>query len=581
MALYAADHGAPSVDWTNHPAVAFECLDDAIKPFRDDPHKVDEVLTLLSFEIYNVGMSLQKPTGPIWQKWTRFLQQSHYLPISEEVRLHLNAIDLPMDQLLMPSSAIFATAIMDLRQVARSPELFEEETTKLLLEIKDWLLKCACHDSADADGSLLHEMRAIIVQQPRVDRSKKSNYRLQRSERITGGSGIWPDLTRTLTALRPSSEEEWSSEDDKNAVMAVTSYLCLASNMISCCLSWEEGMDVSLDPVPLYKYTFGCERVHACLIESPFSPYPLKVRQVLSASNYLGNSLLIRAMVLPNINVSALHLTFLMFRWVMLAATHPDADPTGKVRSALSKAFDLGCLDRLPHLCSRHGLFLDLNVPGQVNSSVDSFIADMKQAQNNTLAGLTANNILAGSLDSQTTIKLWNDRVHEVTLYPHWDIDFMSNGDVIYVIEDPVPDVRISNEFPRAEDLWLEQHVHCIPEPKADDECLICKDDFTETPCYATACNHLYHLDCLTGWRDSLKETGSSSPLTCCYCTKELMDEVALARVEMEKHKGVPIHLTPAMFRQQKVRSISFEHLLQTGWTNCDKERQDSRRHSA
>lgn len=183
---------------------------------------------------------------------------------------------------------------------------------------------------------------------------------------------------------------------------------------------------------------------------------------------------------------------------------------------------------------------------------------DIEQAENNTLAGLTANNTPAGSLDSQTAIKLWKDRVHEVTLYSHWDFDFMSNGEVIYVIDDPVPDVRIAHDFPRAEDLWLEQHMHCIPEPKADDECLIYKDDFTENPCYATACNNLYHLDCLMGWRDSLKKTGSSSPLTCCYCTKELMDEVSLARVEIEKQKGVPIHLTPEMFRQQMDRAISF-----------------------
>lgn len=232
MALYAADHGAPSVDWSNHPAVAFQCLNDAIKPFRDESDKVDEGLTLLAFEVYKVGMSLQKPTGPIWQNWIYFLQQPHYLPISEEVRLHLTAMDLSLHEVLMPASAIFATAIKDVRQVARSPELFEEETTKLLLEVKDWLLKCACHDSVDADGSLFHEMRAIIVQQPRVDLSKKSNYRLQRSDRITGGFGIWPDLTRMLTALRPSSEEAWGSEDDKNAVMAVTSYLYLASNMV-------------------------------------------------------------------------------------------------------------------------------------------------------------------------------------------------------------------------------------------------------------------------------------------------------------------------------------------------------------
>ncbi|EAT79196.1 hypothetical protein HBI56_162980 [Parastagonospora nodorum] len=553
MALYAADLGAPSVDWTNHPAVAFQCLNDAIKPFRHDVHQVDEVFTLLAFEIYNIGMSLQKPTGPIWQAWTYFLQQPHYLPISEEVRLHLTALDLPLHQLLMPASTTFATAIKDLRQVARSLELFEEETTKLLLEIKDWLLKCACHDSVDTDGSLLREMRAIIVQQPHVDLSKKGNYRLQRSERVTGGFGIWPDLTRTLSALRPSSEEEWSSKDEENAVMAVTSYLSLAANMISCFMFMSAYPEGNLGPV--YKHTFECERIHACLIESPFSPFPLKVRQALSESNYLGNSVLISSMVLPNINAGHPHTLFLMFRWVMLAATHPDADPTGNVRSALSKVFDLGCLERLPYLCSRHGVFLRLNIPGDVLA--ERFLnPDTEQAENN---------ILAGSLDSQDAIKLWNERSHEPKLHPHWNLEFGFGGEVVYVINDPLDDVHIARDFPRAEDLWLEQHMHCIPDPKPDDECLICKDDFTETPCYATACNHLYHLDCLTGWRNSLKNAGSSSQLTCCYCTKELMDEVALARVEIARQKGVPIHLTPAMYEEQMRRFISFGLLFETG----------------
>jgi hypothetical protein len=563
MALCAADLGAPSVDWTNHPAVAFQCLNDAIKPFRHDVHQVDEVFTLLAFEIYNIGMSLQKPTGPIWQAWTCFLQQPHYLPISEEVRLHLTAMDLPIYQILMPASTTFATAMKDLRQVARSPELFEKETTKLLLEIKDWLLKCACHDSVNTDGSLLPEMRAIIVQQPRVDLSKKSNFRLQRSERVTGGFGIWPDLTRTLTALRPASDKEWSSKDEENAVMAVTSYLSLAANMIPCFIFMGTSPEGSLGPV--YKHTFECERIHACLVESPFSPFSLKVRQVLSESNYLGNSLLISSVVLPNINAGHPHTTFLMFRWVMLAATHPDADPTGKVRSALSKAFDLVCLERLPHLCSRHGLLLELNIPGQVDPA-RLLNADIEQVENNILAGLTmtVNNTLDGSLHPLTAIKVWNERVHEPTLHPHWDIE-VSRGEVIYIIHDPFHDIHIAHDFPRAEDLWLEQHMHCVPDPKPDDECVICKDDFMEVPCYATACNHLYHLDCLTGWRNSLKKAGSSSPLNCCYCTKELMDEVALARVEIARQKCVPIHLTPAMYEEQMRRIISFGLLFQTG----------------
>jgi hypothetical protein len=45
--------------------------------------------------------------------------------------------------------------------------------------------------------------------------------------------------------------------------------------------------------------------------------------------------------------------TFLVWRWLMLAACHQDADPSGKIRTVLASRFDLGCLDKIPYRCHR------------------------------------------------------------------------------------------------------------------------------------------------------------------------------------------------------------------------------------
>jgi len=50
--LYAADTGPPCIDWSMSPTQPIKCPHEAIKPFRQRPTKVDEVLTAFALDIY-------------------------------------------------------------------------------------------------------------------------------------------------------------------------------------------------------------------------------------------------------------------------------------------------------------------------------------------------------------------------------------------------------------------------------------------------------------------------------------------------------------------------------------------------
>jgi hypothetical protein len=58
MSLYAADHGAPFLHWTNFSNQSFNCLNHAITPFRQNADKVDQVLTTFAFDLYKTAMKV-------------------------------------------------------------------------------------------------------------------------------------------------------------------------------------------------------------------------------------------------------------------------------------------------------------------------------------------------------------------------------------------------------------------------------------------------------------------------------------------------------------------------------------------
>jgi len=213
----------------------------------------------------------------------------------------------------------------------QTSEFFEERRTKLLLEIKDWLLRCASRSGSLPENALFDAMRDFLTPRPQVDEAMKSNYGMQRSERIIGDLGIWSDLTRTLATLHPSDGTAWTSEDDKNIVWAITAYLHLASNVVESQLVKDELVR-SLEAL-----ITESERLHICLVESPFSSYSQRVRHALAETNYLGNWMIIESMVLSALGPVESLWMFFTYRWIMRAATHPDADLSGNVKRALSK----------------------------------------------------------------------------------------------------------------------------------------------------------------------------------------------------------------------------------------------------
>jgi hypothetical protein len=58
---------------------------------------------------------------------------------------------------------------------AVSQELYKKPSTELLLDIRDWLLKCACHPSVDKSRELMRAMRNFTVPQPCVNLRMESN----------------------------------------------------------------------------------------------------------------------------------------------------------------------------------------------------------------------------------------------------------------------------------------------------------------------------------------------------------------------------------------------------------------------
>jgi hypothetical protein len=324
--------------------------------------------------------------------------------------------------------------------------------------------------------------------------------------------------------------------------MAVKAYLRIATNVIwgrtrvhAWIRSWEE-------------YIFESERLHVCLVESPFSPYPLSVRQVLAESNYLGNWMLLEHMVLPGLNVPSNRWSFFTFRWIMLAATHTVADQTGKIKQILGTSFDLSCLLMNPQLDLREGLFLQLDDPGEVALDKLSMYYEDEDVSDIALSR------------SHIDRSIFEDRCHDPIRHPRWSLKIIDSN-VHYTIDDPLHDVLLAH-LPQFEAFWLTQRVRALPLPQPDDECTICQDDFTTVSCVRTKCNHLYHLSCLHQWQESLQSRGVGI-VSCCYCRRELMDTNALKRLEEVERKGVPLHLTMEQHKEQQKRcAVTFGQLF-------------------
>lgn len=248
------------------------------------------------------------------------------------------------------------------------------------------------------------------------------------------------------------------------------------------------------------------ERVHINLIQSPFSPYSLRARQALSGINYIGSWNLIENLVLPKIDQQCSELgvdnrVFLIFRWILLAATHPDIDATDTLKQVLATTFDMSCLDTIPNL--DNVLMAESNIPSAVtlhwayeSPSLGDHPQDRKRLRENAKV-ILASRIPVFSPTYPNDPPLWDDVDN--------GLDFaISHAATIHAS-------------------WLKMSVRNINEPDAS-VCIICTNTFEEIPCIVpNVCEHQYHFECLSSWQSRLKVLGQLN-VECCYCRKMIAE---------------------------------------------------------
>ncbi|KAF2027086.1 hypothetical protein EK21DRAFT_115204 [Setomelanomma holmii] len=261
-------------------------------------------------------------------------------------------------------------------------------------------------------------------------------------------------------------------------------------------------------------YLLECERAHIALLESPFSRNPLQCFVQVQYAKQEDEM-------------------FLYYRWLMLAATHPDADPSGMIKVILSKHFDLECLERLLFLPARYRGIWD----EQIGWYVDPDDIDIRwlldpSRYNFSRNGDQAWRRLSPCLPAEVHPNEW-------ALY---DPDTFAN--------DPCTDFSIAHlsQF----SVLVRHNTHEVADPGPDAECGICKLDFEEDVCVAlNVCGHPYHLQCLEKWEATLRRHGGSN-LTCCFCRKDAVQTAETAEIEQrltKEREGVPWWQTLEQYR--------------------------------
>lgn len=580
MAFYAAGCEKSSVDWDKFPVKSFECLNKAIHAFRHCPQHIDQVLTAFAIavaEAFRYAIYDAQPdrttycdayppdlTTQFMPNWIAACRSMHHIPISIDILLALKDLDVAhlFTQILQSSKLVDRSILIEATARARKTRvrrgtirqtttykdpvpLFEKGSTLLLLEAKDWLLKCAMQTDLDPKSALQRQLWPLVVPQPKVDLSMVSNYSHQRRERLSGGLGLWPDLTRTLTALHPVAGAEWTVADENNIVAAIQIHLITALNISTAKVYQQQR--------PSYwsaiwdRYLLDCESRHAELLESPFSPYPLHVREVVSRTNYLGNWKLLENMVLPyiiaHLPTPTIHeheslIMFFTYRWIMLAATHHDADPSGHIKAILATKFNLECLDQVPCLepykyCTCH---FDTVLPGQT----------LLFCQMISWYGLDG--IFPLDPDTPTYIA----KVEAARACIQARTQDPTNDENIDFTNDPCLDLAM-DDLSAPDPFSLETLTHSVPDPGPDEECIICKDDFQTIPCVAiNTCRHMYHLECFKMWYQKLQEQGERT-LTCCYCRNVVIDSKALDS-NYRNYGGIVFYWTVAQYEDEMCR---------------------------
>jgi hypothetical protein len=235
---------------------------------------------------------------------------------------------------------------------------------------------------------------------------------------------------------------------------------------------------------------------------------------------------------------------FLLYRWLMLAATHPDADPSGKIKAVLAKHFDLECLERLPNMRARtydwgwpkDGRFVSFSISD--NAEHEEFETDIK-------GGRSAARGTAARLPSGPRFEVF---------------DYYSSA---HFAKDPQSDFSV-DKIPWISPL-LKSGTLSVSDPGQDAECGICKDDFEDDACIVpNACNHPYHLHCLAKWQTRDQQNGNYA-LTCCFCLKQIVsgeEAKTLDEQFIREREHVPYWPTMEQYKKEKERQAEHAKMV-------------------
>jgi hypothetical protein len=200
----------------------------------------------------------------------------------------------------------------------------------------------------------------------------------------------------------------------------------------------------------------------------------VRVCEALAGSNFLGNWNFFHHFVLPNTQAQAPSQStafFYVYRWILLAATHGDVDPSGGLKAVLGECIDISSLDCIAPLSSRAhrtkglGTFVHLNASWDLDAfDALDFTASEKAKHKVSLAVGQRTARLALMARSQS---LWKDMPVIDTAIASLNTNLLDQYSVTHFpasawSADPLHDFDLS-QVPCAAATGLALHVRPIP----------------------------------------------------------------------------------------------------------------------
>ncbi|KAF1951318.1 hypothetical protein CC80DRAFT_553440 [Byssothecium circinans] len=542
--MYSRRKAKPSeVDWSKFEAVPFEVLKAIIAKYKDMPFMltkaIDSIVELVAIiqdihhrTKYGVGDPNNHPR-PSWSsvllrmagtpynhpdktqaiihdRWcdsAPYVRPWHGYREYREVYEFLRPIvftDMSLYDFIVKNSATY-TENLDVVERERfdfNYRTYWHKWSQVRAKAKELILTCLLHPDIDKDGDIGRAVEPLVNLQPQIkERSDMSNptgentytarYLKQRAQRLAGGHGLWPEFTRVLKQLAPADS---TSINEQDVLDMFELFLRLALDIWG---TYTADLSNHVPNPRTAAYFCGLQKcIHGfqSRIEDPAASESLHVRQLFANAGIISSWEFMFHFVLPTLVRSTprpelTRLGFYIYRWVLRAATHPDVDPSGRIKDALARMFNLDPLsDDLPFdQIPDHNEFDPVRrfyIPEGLLPLINQF-----------------------------------ERFHERCPDPY-------TGPA-----DPCLDLDTSPANPELDTSPTNPEVPENPEvepqpPQVKDfthpsepteDCYICREEFEPGTCYKLdACQHPYHFDCLQTWFEHKLHIGT---VLCPYCS--------------------------------------------------------------